>query len=57
MRWRDRFGGGSAIDTAKGAAIVAGTGEDVHGLKVPRIVDLPTLPVVAIPTTAAPAAR
>lgn len=46
------FGGGSAIDTAKGAAIVAGTGEDVHGLKVPRIVDLPTLPVVAIPTTA-----
>lgn len=46
------FGGGSAIDTAKGAAIVASTGEDVHGLKVPRIVDLPTLPLVAIPTTA-----
>lgn len=46
------FGGGSAIDTAKGAAIVASTGEDIHGLKVPRIVDLPTLPLVAIPTTA-----
>lgn len=46
------FGGGSAIDTAKGAAIVASTGEDVHGLKVPRIVDLPTMPLVAIPTTA-----
>ncbi|QTL02655.1 iron-containing alcohol dehydrogenase [Aquabacter sp. L1I39] len=46
------FGGGSAIDTAKGAAIVASTGEDIRGLKVPRIVDLPTLPLVAIPTTA-----
>lgn len=46
------FGGGSAIDTAKGAAIVASTGEDIHSLKVPRIVDLPTLPMVAIPTTA-----
>lgn len=46
------FGGGSAIDTAKAAAIVASTGEAVHALKVPRIVDLPTMPVVAIPTTA-----
>lgn len=46
------FGGGSAIDTAKGAAIVGSTGEDIRGLKVPRIVDLPTLPLVAIPTTA-----
>ncbi|WP_341991075.1 iron-containing alcohol dehydrogenase [Azorhizobium sp. AG788] len=46
------FGGGSAIDTAKAAAIVASTGETVDALKVPRIVDLPTLPLVAIPTTA-----
>lgn len=46
------FGGGSAIDTAKGAAIIASTGEDVYGLKVPRIVDLPTMPLIAIPTTA-----
>lgn len=46
------FGGGSAIDTAKGAALVASTGEDVHVLKVPRIVDRTTLPLIAIPTTA-----
>ncbi|GGF63866.1 dehydrogenase [Azorhizobium oxalatiphilum] len=46
------FGGGSAIDTAKAAAIIASTGEKVHALKVPRIVDLPTMPMVAIPTTA-----
>lgn len=46
------FGGGSAIDTAKAAAIVAGTGEPVRALKVPRIVDVPVLPLIAIPTTA-----
>lgn len=46
------IGGGSAIDTAKAAAIVASTGEGVHALKVPRIVDLPVMPLVAIPTTA-----
>lgn len=46
------FGGGSAIDTAKAAAIVASTGETIEALKVPRIVDRVTMPVVAIPTTA-----
>lgn len=46
------FGGGSAIDTAKAAAILASTGESVHALKVPRIVDLQVMPLVAIPTTA-----
>ena len=46
------FGGGSAIDTAKAAAIIASTGEKVQALKVPRIVDLPTMPLIAIPTTA-----
>lgn len=46
------FGGGSAIDTAKAAAILASTGEAVHALKVPRIVDLQVMPLVAIPTTA-----
>lgn len=46
------FGGGSAMDTAKAAAILASTGESVHALKVPRIVDLPVMPVIAIPTTA-----
>lgn len=46
------FGGGSAIDTAKAAAILASTGEAVHALKVPRIVDLQVMPLIAIPTTA-----
>jgi alcohol dehydrogenase class IV len=46
------IGGGSAIDTAKAAAIVASTGEAPQSLKVPRIVDLKVMPVVAIPTTA-----
>jgi alcohol dehydrogenase class IV len=46
------IGGGSAIDTAKAAAIVASTGEAPQSLKVPRIVDLKVLPLVAIPTTA-----
>jgi alcohol dehydrogenase class IV len=46
------FGGGSAIDTGKAAAIVASTGQAIHTLKVPRIVDLAVMPFVAIPTTA-----
>jgi alcohol dehydrogenase class IV len=46
------LGGGSAIDTAKAAAIVATTGEALVDLKVPRIVDQLVMPVVAIPTTA-----
>lgn len=46
------LGGGSAIDTAKAAAIVASTGEDLKALKVPRIVDLAVMAVIAIPTTA-----
>lgn len=46
------LGGGSAIDTAKAAAIVATSGEALRSLKVPRIVDIDVLPVVAIPTTA-----
>jgi alcohol dehydrogenase class IV len=46
------FGGGSAIDTGKAAAIVASTGEILHALKVPRIVDLAVMPFIAIPTTA-----
>lgn len=46
------LGGGSAIDTAKAAALVAASGENLRDLKVPRIVDMPALPVVAIPTTA-----
>jgi alcohol dehydrogenase class IV len=46
------LGGGSAIDTAKAAAIVVSTGESLTALTVPRIVDEPVMPVVAIPTTA-----
>ncbi|CAN5201784.1 iron-containing alcohol dehydrogenase [soil metagenome] len=46
------LGGGSAIDTAKAAAIVASAGEDLTALKVPRIVDFAVMPVIAIPTTA-----
>ena len=46
------LGGGSAIDTAKAAAIVATTGETPRALKVPRIVDAAVMPVVALPTTA-----
>jgi len=46
------LGGGSAIDTAKAAGIVLATGEPLSALKVPRIVDIATMPLVAIPTTA-----
>lgn len=46
------LGGGSAIDTAKAAAIVATSGEELRALKVPRIVDFAVMPVIAIPTTA-----
>ena len=46
------FGGGSAIDTAKAAALVASTGEPVGAFRLPRIADETIMPVVAIPTTA-----
>ncbi|MGO4852264.1 iron-containing alcohol dehydrogenase [Phaeovulum sp. W22_SRMD_FR3] len=46
------LGGGSAIDTAKAAGLVLATGEALSALKVPRIVDIETMPLVAIPTTA-----
>lgn len=46
------LGGGSAIDTAKAAGIVLATGEALNALKVPRIVDVDSMPLVAIPTTA-----
>ncbi|MGB3071171.1 MAG: iron-containing alcohol dehydrogenase [Ottowia sp.] len=46
------FGGGSAIDTAKAAAVVATLRQPIRSLMVPRIVDEAAMPVVAIPTTA-----
>ena len=46
------LGGGSAIDTAKAAGIVLATDEPLNALKVPRIVDVDAMPLIAIPTTA-----
>jgi len=46
------LGGGSALDTAKAAAVLASLRQPLRTLKVPRIVDEAVLPVIAIPTTA-----
>jgi len=46
------FGGGSSLDTAKAIAILAQGGGKMREWKVPRSADLPSLPIVAVPTTA-----
>jgi len=46
------LGGGSAIDTAKALAVLGPHGGRMRDYKVPRIVDEPALPVIAVPTTA-----
>ncbi len=46
------FGGGSPIDTAKGAAILAIHGGRMRDYKAPWLQDIAGLPIVAIPTTA-----
>ncbi|WP_291841639.1 iron-containing alcohol dehydrogenase [Maricaulis sp.] len=46
------LGGGSAIDTAKALAVLGPHGGRMRDYKVPRMVDEPGLPVIAIPTTA-----
>lgn len=46
------FGGGSPIDTAKGAAVLAVHGGRMRDYKTPHVQDIPGLPIVAIPTTA-----
>ncbi len=46
------LGGGSAIDTAKALAVLGPHGGRMRDYKVPRIVDEPGLPVIAVPTTA-----
>lgn len=46
------LGGGSAIDSAKALAVLAVHGGRMRDYKVPRIIDEPGLPVIAIPTTA-----
>jgi alcohol dehydrogenase class IV len=46
------FGGGSPLDTAKAAAFLATRGGVMRDYKAPRANDEPSLPVIAIPTTA-----
>lgn len=46
------FGGGSPIDTAKAAAVLAVRDVQIQALKVPHQENMPALPVIAIPTTA-----
>lgn len=46
------FGGGSAIDTAKAAAVLTVRGGMIRSLKAPHQEDVPGLPIIAIPTTA-----
>ncbi len=46
------FGGGSAIDTAKAAALVASTGEAIGAFRLPRLAEEAIMPVIAVPTTA-----
>ncbi len=46
------FGGGSPIDTAKAAAVLAMRGGSMRALKAPHQEDQPGLPIIAIPTTA-----
>ena len=46
------IGGGSPIDSAKAISILATYGGSMRDYKVPRIVNEPGLPIIAIPTTA-----
>ncbi|MGK0439051.1 MAG: alcohol dehydrogenase class IV [Paracoccaceae bacterium] len=46
------IGGGSPIDSAKAIGVLAKFGGQMSDYKVPRVVDQPGLPVIAIPTTA-----
>lgn len=46
------FGGGSPIDTAKAAAVLAIRGGSMRALKAPHQENRPCLPIIAIPTTA-----
>jgi len=46
------FGGGSAIDTAKAAAVLSVRGGTMRSLKAPHQEDAPGLPIIALPTTA-----
>lgn len=46
------LGGGSPIDTAKAAAVLARQGGQMRDYKAPRDVTGPALPVIGVPTTA-----
>ncbi|MDO5059543.1 MAG: iron-containing alcohol dehydrogenase [Neisseria sp.] len=46
------LGGGSPIDSAKAIAVLGKHGGTVRDYSVPRQVDVPALPLIAIPTTA-----
>lgn len=46
------IGGGSSIDSAKAIAVCGAHGGNISDYKVPRQVNTPGLPVIAIPTTA-----
>lgn len=46
------LGGGSAIDSAKAAALLASHGGRMRDYKVPVVINHQSLPVIAIPTTA-----
>ncbi len=46
------FGGGSPIDVAKAAAVLASRGGSIRSLKAPHQEDTPALPIIAVPTTA-----
>ncbi|MDD1784250.1 iron-containing alcohol dehydrogenase [Enterovibrio sp. ZSDZ35] len=46
------LGGGSVIDSAKAMAVLAAAGGSMRDYSFPRIVSVPALPLIAIPTTA-----
>merc|ERR1711969_196116 len=46
------IGGGSAMDVAKAVALLSVQTDSLRALSVPRIVDLPALPILCVPTTA-----
>lgn len=46
------IGGGSPMDTAKAVALLGSRGGAMRDYKAPAVTDAPTLPVIAIPTTA-----
>jgi alcohol dehydrogenase class IV len=46
------FGGGSPMDTAKAAALLASVGGEMRDYRAPAVTNLVSMPVIAIPTTA-----